>query len=139
MTLAVGGVAIVDAIVLDAEAADRDGHPAVLVAMIVDAAALADFPADGHAFEESVFKNEIAGVIAFGEVAIFFEGFGEDGVVEDVVLNVVESEVALGDGGEIFDPVGDVELLDSDFLWHRRVRRSLEYYSAEKRSGEVKK
>ena len=72
MTLAVSGIAVVDAIVLNTEAADGGGHPTILVAMIVDAAALSDFPTDGHAFEEIVFENEIASVVTFGEVAKFF-------------------------------------------------------------------
>jgi hypothetical protein len=41
-------------------------------------------------------------------------------MVEDVVLDGFESEVALGDGGEAFDPVGDGELLDGELFWHGR-------------------
>jgi len=55
------GVAIFDTKILDLQAADGGGHPAVLVAMIVDAGELADFPADGHTFEKIVFENEVAG------------------------------------------------------------------------------
>ena len=106
--------------ILDFEAADGSGHPTVLVAMIVDAAVLADFPADGHALEDRVFENEIAGVVAFGEEEVFFECFGADGMVEDVVLDGFESEVALGDGGEAFDPVRDDQLLDGELFWHGR-------------------
>src|SRR5258706_6743944 len=61
---ALRGVALIHAVVLHAEAADGRGHPAVLVAMIVDAAVLADFPADGHALEEIVLENQIARVAA---------------------------------------------------------------------------
>src|SRR5205807_6794809 len=56
-TSAVGGVAAVNTIVLDAQPADGRGHPAILVAMIVDAAVLADFPADGHTFKEIILEN----------------------------------------------------------------------------------
>ena len=115
---AAGGVLFFDAEILDFQAADGSGHPAILVAMIVDAAVLADFPADGHALEEIVFENEIARVISFGEEAVFVERFGADGVPDDIVLDVFESEFALGDGGEVFDPVGDGELLDGEFFWH---------------------
>jgi len=115
---AAGSVFLFDAKILDFQAADGSGHPAILVAMIVDAAVLADFPADGHALEEIIFENEIAGVVAFGEEAIFFEALGADGMVEDVVLDVVEREAALGDGGEAFDPIGNGELLDDDLFWH---------------------
>jgi len=76
-----GGVAMIDAVVLHAQAANGDNHPAILVAMVVDAAGLADFPADGHAFEKGVFENQIAGVVAFGEIAIFCEAFSLDVVV----------------------------------------------------------
>ena len=93
------GVAVIDAIVLDAEAADGRGHPAVLAAVIVDAAVLADVPAKRHALEEIVAKDEIARVISLGEEAIFFEAFGTDGVADDVVLNILQGEVGFGDGG----------------------------------------
>ena len=88
--------------------------------MIVDAAVLADFPADSHALEDRVFENEVAGVVAFREEEVFFERFGADGMVEDVVLDGFESEVALGKGSEVFDPVGDGELLDGKLFWHGR-------------------
>jgi hypothetical protein len=57
-------VAVIDAVILYAETADGGGHPAILVAMIVNAAVLADFPAHGHAFEEIVLENQIARVTA---------------------------------------------------------------------------
>jgi len=69
---AAGGVLFLDAKILDFQAADGSGHPAILIAMIVDAAVLADFPTDGHALEEIVLEDEIAGVIAFGKEEIFF-------------------------------------------------------------------
>jgi hypothetical protein len=131
---AAGGVFLFDAKILDFQPADGSGHPAILIAMIVDAAVLADFPADGHALEEIIFENEIPCVVAFGEEAIFFEALGADGVVEDVVLDVFEREVALGDGGEGFDPVGDGELLDGELFWHGRKIITLK-----RRSDDVKK
>lgn len=88
--------------------------------MIVDAAVLADFPADGHAFEEIIFEDEIARVIPLGEEHIFLDRFGADGVANDVVLNIFEREVALGDSRETLDPVGDGELLDGELFWHGR-------------------
>ena len=131
---AAGGVFLFDAKILDFQTADGSGHPAVLIAMIVDAAVLADFPADGHALEEIVFENEIPRVVAFGEEAIFFEALGAYGVVKDVVLDVFERAIALGDGGEGFDPVGDGELLDSELFWHGRKIITLK-----RRSDDVKK
>src|SRR5262249_24299783 len=47
----VSGVASLHAEVLHTQAADRHRHPAVLIAVVVDAARLADVPADGHGFE----------------------------------------------------------------------------------------
>ena len=117
---AAGGVFFIDAEILNFQTADGSGHPAVLIAMIVDAAMLADFPADGHALEDCVFENEIAGVVAFGEEEVFFERFGANDMVEDVVLDGFESEVALRKGGEAFDPVCDGELLDGELFWHGR-------------------
>jgi len=91
-------VTVFDTEILYFEAADGSGHPAVLVAMIVDTGELADFPADGHTFEEIVFEDEIAGVAAFGEVEIFFEGVGADVILDDEVLDGFEGEVVGGDG-----------------------------------------
>ena len=111
-------VFFIDTEILDFQAADGSGHPAVLIAMVVDAAVLADFPTDGHALEEIALENEIAGVIPLREKEIFFERFGTDGVLDDVVLDSIESEFALGDCGEAFDPVGDGERLDSKLFLH---------------------
>ncbi len=111
---------VLDAKILDFQAADGRGHPAVLIAMIVNAAVLADFPADGHALEKIVLEDEIARVVAFGEEAVLVERFGADGVLDDVVLDIFEGEVALGNCGEVFDPVGDGELFDGELFWHGR-------------------
>src|SRR5205085_2348044 len=102
------------------QTADGRRHPAILIAMIVDTAELADFPANGHTFEDFIFEDEIAGVAALGEEEVFVERFGTDGVVEDIVLDISEREIALGDGGEIFDPVGDGELFGNELFGHGR-------------------
>jgi hypothetical protein len=106
-TRAVGGVAVINAEILDFQAADGSQHPTVLVAMIVDAAGLTDFPADGHALEDIVLENEIAGVVAFGEEEIFVESLRPDSMAKDVVLNIREGEFAFRNGGETLDPVRD--------------------------------
>src|ERR1700682_2354101 len=82
---AVGSVFLLDAEILHFEAADGRGHPTILAAMIVDAAGLASFPTNGHALEDVVFEDEIAGVIALGEEEILVERFGANGVVEDIL------------------------------------------------------
>lgn len=84
----------------------------------MDAAILADFPADGHALEEIVFENKVARVISFGKKAVLVESFGADGVLDDIALDVFESEFALGESGEVFHPVGDGELPDGNLFWH---------------------
>ena len=117
--IAGGGIEFFDAVVADAEAADGSGHPAVLTAMVVDAAVLAAFPAEGHALEESVFEDQIAGVAALGKENVGFEAGGLDGMMDDVVLDGFEGEVFFGDGGEAGDPVGDGDLRGGDILRHR--------------------
>ena len=112
------GVVLLDAEILYFQAADRGRHPAILVAMIVNAAELADFPADGHTFEHVVPENQVAGVTAFGKEEIFLERFWTDGVVQNVVLNSFQGKVAVGYRGEIFDPIGDVELFDGELFGH---------------------
>jgi len=129
-------VAIFDAEILDLEAADGGGHPAILIAMIVDAGELADFPADGHTFEKIVFENEVAGVAALGEKNIFFERVGADVILDDEVLDIFEGEIPGGDGGEIFDPVGDGELSGGEIVGHRKPPRN---YNAGRRGNEVRK
>src|SRR5690242_21802041 len=90
--------------------------------MIVDAAELADFPADGHALEDDVFEDEVAGVIAFGPEEIFLDGLGADLMGDDEILDVIESEITIGEGGEFPDPVGDVHLRGSYRIGHKRPR-----------------
>jgi hypothetical protein len=62
---ALSDVAAIHTIVLHTETADGRGHPAILIAVVVDAAMLPDFPANGHALEEIILENQIAGVAAF--------------------------------------------------------------------------
>src|ERR1051326_6614994 len=88
-----------DAKILNFQAADRRGHPAILTAVIVNSAELADFPADGHTFEDLVLVDQIAGVAALGEEEKLLEGFGPDGVMKDVVLNIFQGEASFRNGG----------------------------------------
>ena len=52
-----------DVKILDQQTADGDGHPAVLVAVVVDGTGLADFPADGDQFVERSLVDQVAGVV----------------------------------------------------------------------------
>jgi 23S rRNA (adenine2503-C2)-methyltransferase len=115
---AVGSVALIHAEILDLKTANGSRHPTVLVAMIVDAASLADFPADGHALEDVVLENEIAGVVALGEEKIFVESLRADGMAKDVVLDIREGEFAIGNAGETLDPVRDGKLFGGHLLVH---------------------
>jgi len=51
------GIFVGDMKILDPKFTDGGRHPAILVTMIVDAAGLADFPTDGHAFKDLIFEN----------------------------------------------------------------------------------
>jgi hypothetical protein len=101
--------------------------------MIVDAGELADFPADRHTFEEIVLEDEVAGVTALGEIEIFFEGVRADVMLDDKVLDVFEREILCRDGGEVFDPVRDGELVGGEFVEHERPPRD---YTAEEMKDE---
>ena len=52
-----------NAIILNQEFADRDRHPAILVAMIVYGTGLADFPADCYKFVERSFVHQVSSVV----------------------------------------------------------------------------
>src|SRR5260370_25868673 len=56
-------IAIINAEMLDLHPADRRGHPAGLTSMVVNAAGLADLPANGHALENFVLEDEVARVV----------------------------------------------------------------------------
>jgi hypothetical protein len=118
MTGTFSGVAVVHTIILYTQAADGRGHPAILSAMIVNAAVLPDVPAKRHALEENVAEDEIARVISLGEKAIFFEAFRAHGVADDIVLDVLQRELGFADGSEAFDPVFDGEFFGCDRLRH---------------------
>lgn len=114
------GVFFFHAKILNFQAADGRRHPAVLVAVIVDAAGLADFPTDGHAFEKLIFENEVAGVIPSREKTIFFERFRRDSVADDVFLDIFKLELALGNRCEALNPVSDGESFNREICWHGR-------------------
>jgi hypothetical protein len=86
-----------------------------LVAVIVDAAELADLPADGHALEDLVLENEVASVISLGEEEVIFQRLGKHGVLQDVILNCIERELVFGNGRQACNPLADGELPGRDF------------------------
>ena len=115
---AMNGIALVNAEILDFQAADGRDHPAILIAMIVDAAGLANFPANCQTLEDVVPENQIPGVTAFGEKEVLVEGFRKHGMVKNIILDVFESEFALRDGGEALDPIGDDEVFGDKLFVH---------------------
>src|ERR1700690_3268976 len=86
--------------------------------MIVDAAVLSDFPADGHALEKLVLENQIPRVIPLGKENILVECLRTHNVADDVVLHIFEGEVALGNGSEALDPIRGGERFDGELIWH---------------------
>ncbi len=103
-------VLIIDAEILDAQFADGHGHPAILPAMIVNAAGLADFPTDGDDFEEAALEDEIPRVMAFGVEEVGLEGFDANLVLLEVFFDFRKSEIFAMNGGKAVDPLIDCEL-----------------------------
>src|ERR1700730_3227722 len=95
--------------ILPPQAPDGHGHPAILVAVIVYAAVLTDFPAHRHAFKYVVFENQVAGITAFGKVTIFVERFRTHSVMDNVILDGFQREIMLRNGGETFYPLFNAE------------------------------
>ena len=91
--------------ILDTQLADRDGHPAILSAMIVNAAGLADFPADGHDFKEFAFIDQISSVMAFGIEKVWFDGLTLNGMLLQVMLDIFERELLVMDFREALNPI----------------------------------
>jgi len=116
-------VAVFNAEILDFESADGSRHPAVLIAMIVDAGELTDFPANSHAFEKIVFENQIASVAALGKIEVFLERFRANVILDDEILYIFEREIFGLDSGKIFDPIGDGELGGGEVVGHEMPPR----------------
>ncbi len=107
---AAGVVLIFNAEILDAQFADGHGHPAILSAMIVNAADLADFPANRDDFEEAAFEDEIPRVMAFGVEEVGLQGFDADLVLLEVFFDFRKSEIFAMNGRKSVDPFIDGEL-----------------------------
>lgn len=97
--------------ILDPQFPNGHGHPAILAAMIVNAASLANFPANGHDFEKIALENQVPRVMAFGVKKIRLQSGGANLMLLEVVFDIFESEVFAMDGGEAANPVIDGYLL----------------------------
>src|SRR5713101_7096521 len=119
------GVALLHTKILHPQPPDRRGHPAVLAAMIMNAAELPDLPANGHALKYVVFENQVACVIAAREKEILVQGFRTNGVLHYVVLDGFQAELALRYVGEVLHPIRVSQLLafHSCLVVHRAPRR----------------
>src|SRR5215469_2544737 len=113
---ALSAVLIFDAKILDAEFADGDGHPAILSAMIVDAADLADFPADGHDFEKIAFEDEISRVVAPGVEEVGLKRVDAELILLEIFFDFRESEVLTMNCGKAFHPLVDGHLRHTSLL-----------------------
>jgi hypothetical protein len=73
---AAGNILMDNVEILHQQTAGGDGHPAILVAVVVDGAGLADLPTDGHQFVKRSFVDEVAGVVLAIPDEIGSEGIG---------------------------------------------------------------
>lgn len=110
------GILALDVKILDKQSADRNGHPAILPAMIVNAADLANFPADGHNFEEITLENEIPRVMAFGVEKIGLQSVRRNRMPLEIAFDVFKSELFAMDFREAANPFVNVQLRHTGLL-----------------------
>jgi hypothetical protein len=113
---AVRAIFAFDAEILDAQFTDGNGHPAVLSTMIVDAADLADFPADGEHFEKIALENQIPGVVALGVKKIWVESADGDVILLEVAFDLGNGEIFAMDFGKAVHPLVDGHLRHGNLL-----------------------
>src|SRR5277367_3480503 len=104
LTAAVRGVLIFHAEILHAQTADGRDHPAILAAMIMDAAELADIPADREDFKEFAFVDQIPGVVAVGVKNVGGQGFRLNGFALGEFQHAGNGEFFFWNGAELFHP-----------------------------------
>jgi hypothetical protein len=86
------------------QAADGDSHPAILVAMVVHGAGLADFPANGHQFVKWRAVDEVASVVLAVPVEVGRERVGADrSVLEKAADGFGWTEGGLGQLPQCFE------------------------------------
>ena len=78
--------------VLPFQAADRHGHPATLVIMVMNSRNLASFPTDRHHLKSLVFIDQIAGVTGWAPEQIFTYRFDVHRVLAQEVIDDVANE-----------------------------------------------
>jgi hypothetical protein len=113
--LAKGKILVKHAKILDQQTADGDGHPTILVFVVVHGAGLADLPADGEQLIDRSFIDQVAGVVLAIPGEIGSEGFGMDrSALQECakLLNLVEGRI--GQFAEFGDERVDWGLFDGD-------------------------
>src|SRR4029077_4356936 len=115
------GIEFFNAVVTNVQTANGCRHPAVLIAMVMDAAVLANFPTQSHALEQSILEDQIAGVAPFREENIVVQACGTHGVVDDVVLDSLKIKIPFRNGGKAGDPVADADLPNGNVFRHRKT------------------
>src|SRR6185312_2099317 len=77
-----------DAVILDHELADRSGHPAILIAVIVDRTGLSYLPAYGNQFIKCSLVDQVAGVVLPVPKQIWRERLGAHGMGAQEFMHV---------------------------------------------------
>ena len=96
------------AVILDAQSSDRDSHPAILFAMIVDGTDLSDLPADGYQFVERSLVDEISRVVLAVPGQIRGQGVGGNLRVLQKLEDLADIvECRLGEFSQLSDEVLD--------------------------------
>ena len=108
------GIELLHSVVVNLQPADRSRHPAVLIAMVMDAAGLADFPAQRHALEQCILEDQVAGVASLRIENVLFQTGRLHGMLDDIILDGLQSKILFRNGGEARDPVGDDDLSSSN-------------------------
>lgn len=118
-----GLIALLDTIILHAQAADGRGHPAILVTVIMDTAALTNLPTNCHHLAELVAKNEIARVVAERKEEIGAQSGWIHRMFFHESEDAVHDEVPLSKSGKLFHPVVNGEYV-GHVEWGEPVLRS---------------
>src|ERR1700730_10270489 len=116
---AVRGVAILHAEILHAQPSNRRHHPAILVAMIVDAAHVPDFPADSHHFKKLTFINQVSRGMALGVKKITSQCLRANSPRLRELQHARNCEFFCGDGAQLFHPLVNRHVFHARRSFHR--------------------
>src|SRR6202034_931579 len=98
-------VALIDAKILHAQTSDGRNHPAILVAMIVNAADLADIPTNRHHFKEIAFVNQVSRVMALCVKKIGRKSLRLNGFLRGEIKHARNRKFSLGNGAKLLYPM----------------------------------